>query len=76
MMYGGFTNYISLMDNTALMLTALELLEAKERNEEEINKFKQELEAKIEANRKAMNDFDRWVDNKSEEAKGEDYESL
>ena len=26
--------------------------------------------------RKAMNDFDRWVDNKSEEAKGEDYESL
>ena len=76
MMYGGFTNYISLMDNTALMQVALELLEAKERNEEEINKFKQELEAKIEANRKAMNDFDRWVDNKSEEAKGEDYESL
>lgn len=75
-MIGGFNNYISLMDNTALMLTALELLEAKERNEEEINKFKQELEAKIEANRKAMNDFDRWVDNKSEEAKGEDYESL
>ena len=76
MIYGGFTNYISLMDNTALMQVALELLEAKERNEEEINKFKQELEAKIEANRKAMNDFDRWVDNKSEEAKGEDYESL
>ena len=75
-MIGGFNNYISLMDNTALMLTALELLEAKERNEEEINKFKQELEAKIEANKKAMNDFDRWVDNKSEEAKGEDYESL
>ena len=48
MMYGGFTNYISLMDNTALMQVALELLEAKERNEEEINKFKQELEAKIE----------------------------
>ena len=75
-MIGGFNNYISLMDNTALMLTALELLEAKERNEEEINKFKQELEAKIKENKKTMNDFDKWVTTKEEESKGEDYESL
>ena len=76
MMYGGFTNYISLMDNTALMQVALELLEAKERNEEEINKFKQELEAKIKENKKTMDDFDKWVTTKEEESKGEDYESL
>ena len=76
MIYGGFTNYISLMDNTALMQVALELLEAKERNEEEINKFKQELEAKIKENKKTMDDFDKWVTTKEEEAKGEDYESL
>ena len=76
MMYGGFTNYISLMDNTALMQIALELLEAKERNEEEINKFKQELEAKIKENKKTMDDFDKWVTTKEEESKGEDYESL
>ena len=75
-MIGGFNNYISLMDNTALMLTALELLEAKERNEEEINKFKQELEAKIKENKKTMDDFDKWVTTKEEESKGEDYESL
>ena len=76
MMYGGFTNYISLMDNTALMQVALELLEAKERNEEEINKFKQELEAKIKENKKTMDDFDKWVTTKEEESKGEDYERL
>ena len=76
MMYGGFTNYISLMDNTALMQVALELLEAKERNEEEINKFKQELEAKIKENKKTMDDFDKWVTTKEEESKGEDYESI
>ena len=76
MMYGGFTNYISLMDNTALMQVALELLEAKERNEEEINKFKQELKAKIKENKKTMDDFDKWVTTKEEESKGEDYESL
>ena len=75
-MIGGFNNYISLMDNTALMLTALELLEAKERNEEEINKFKQELEAKIKENKKTMDDFDKWVTTKEEESKGEDYESI
>ena len=76
MIYGGFTNYISLMDNTALMQVALELLEAKERNEEEINKFKQELEAKIKENKKTMDDFDKWVTTKEEESKGEDYESI
>ena len=75
-MIGGFNNYISLMDNTALMQVALELLEAKERNEEEINKFKQELEAKIKENKKTMDDFDKWVTTKEEESKGEDYESL
>ena len=73
---GGNNSYIDLMDNVALLKEALSLLESKERNEDDIKKFKKELEIKIEENMKAMNDYDKWVDAKAREAEGEDYEGI
>ena len=63
-------DYIELMNNTALLKTAKQLFEIYFiADEDEIATFKAELKEQIDKNEKEMENFDKWIDQKAEEAK-------
>ena len=59
-------DYIELMKNTALLKVAKQYLP---NTSDEIIVFKAELQEQIDKNEKDMEDFDKWLTMKEEEAK-------
>ena len=64
-------DYVELMNNTALLKSAKQLFEIYFIADEydEIAVFKAELKEQIDKNEKEMENFDKWIDQKAEEAK-------
>lgn len=64
-------DYVELMNNTALLKSAKQLFEIYFIADEydEIAVFKAELQEQIDKNEKDMEDFDKWISMKEEEAK-------
>jgi len=59
-------SYTELADSTAMLKTALRLL--KTDADDDIERFKQELEQQIEENETEMDAYDKWLDQKEMEA--------
>ena len=64
-------DYVELMNNTALLKSAKQLFEIYfiADDYDEIAVFKAELQEQIDKNEKDMEDFDKWLTMKEEEAK-------
>jgi prefoldin subunit 5 len=58
-------DYIELMKNTALLKVAMQYIT---NESDEISSFKRELQEQIDKNEKDMEDFDKWVTMKEQEA--------
>tara|TARA_Y100001963_G_scaffold72536_1_gene100906 strand:- start:898 stop:1095 length:198 start_codon:yes stop_codon:yes gene_type:complete len=58
-------DYIELMKNTALLKVAMQYITSES---DEITSFKKELQEQIDKNEKDMEDFDKWVTMKEQEA--------
>ena len=58
-------DYIELMKNTALLKVAMQYITSES---DEITSFKRELQEQIDKNEKDMEDFDKWVTMKEQEA--------
>ena len=63
-------DYVELMNNTALLKSAKQLFEIYfiADDYDEIAVFKAELQEQINKNEKEMEDFDKWISMKEEEA--------
>ena len=63
-------DYVELMNNTALLKSAKQLFEIYFFDDkfDEIGIFKKELQEQIDKNEQDMEDFDKWVSMKEEEA--------
>ena len=59
-------SYTELADSTAMLKTALRLL--KTDADDDIERFKQELEQQIQENETEMDAYDKWLDQKEMEA--------
>jgi len=59
-------SYTELADSTAMLKTALRLL--KTDADDDIERFKQELEQQIKENETEMDAYDKWLDQKEMEA--------
>ena len=59
-------SYTELADSTAMLKTALRLLNTDA--EDDIERFKQELEQQIKENETEMDAYDKWLDQKEMEA--------
>jgi DNA-binding transcriptional regulator GbsR (MarR family) len=59
-------SYTELADSTAMLKTALRLLNTDA--DDDIERFKQELEQQIEENETEMDAYDKWLDQKEMEA--------
>ena len=59
-------DYIELMKNTALLKVAKKYIDSD--SDDCVETFKQELQEQIDKNEKDMEDFDKWVSIKEEEA--------
>ena len=59
-------SYTELADSTAMLKTALRLL--KTDSDDDIERFKQELEQQIQENETEMDAYDKWLDQKEMEA--------
>ena len=59
-------SYTELADSTAMLKTALRLLNTDA--DDDIERFKQELEQQIQENETEMDAYDKWLDQKEMEA--------
>ena len=60
-------SYTELADSTAMLKTALRLLNTDA--DDDIETFKKELEQQIQENEQEMDAYDNWIDQKEREAK-------